>query len=716
MSPSRPLARWSRPLAALTLTGASVLTVTAVTTSAAHAAPTPLSNPVLTPVAGTPSSVATTVGAICRPTGTHPGVGTCGSPVTMQYGVGTQYRLTQYDVGSRTYQTLPSAAGETSVELLRVDNPQVQGERNIVFAVRTSQATPINQVVSSNPGNRTEGEVLGSDLITEGSDNTFANNAKTVNKNNIERITFLRKTPMTTAQPGLSGLTILERGGNDAFRLAAVTAVDAAGKPTAWGPRLDVPVAAWGGATAGTILNAASTVLSRDPSDAAYRPTDATPTQKIAGMFVSFADLGVAPNQPVYGVSMIPTDQDSPAGPFTHLDTTEAQGGGIDLVGGVFVSAVPPTAQPLAKTDVQGKPQTYTLVYAPGDPLNPIVPAKTVLVAPPGGTLSNNGTVVTVPGQGTYTLTPGTSTVVFQPLPEYVGVATPISYTVTDKQGLTATSTISPTVTPIAVPDTTTGPFNTPQNSPVLVNDTATGVALVPSTLTLIQNGTPVPSLTVPNQGTYTVTNGTITFTPVNGFIGTATPATYRVTSTDGFPVSSTYTPTVLPPVPPMAVPDTTTGPQGQPQTSPVLTNDGGPRDDSSLTLISGGNPVTSVTVPGQGTYTVTPDHTITFTPLPAFIGTATPVTYRFNGLNGTTASSTYTPTVTPADEGVDDETGELPFTDDEGPTGNGGTGNSNNSGDLAFTGSQTGDQLLWAWAFLGLGGATLLIARRRRA
>ncbi|WP_156430685.1 hypothetical protein, partial [Streptococcus sp. CCH5-D3] len=56
----------------------------------------------------------------------------------------------------------------------------------------------------------------------------------------------------------------------------------------------------------------------------------------------------------------------------------------------------------------------------------------------------------------------------------------------------------------------------------------------------------------------------------------------------------------------------------------------------------------TTKTVDGEGTYTVAPDGTVTFVPEKSFVGTAPAVTVVREDKNGTKASATYTPTVTP--------------------------------------------------------------------
>ena len=55
---------------------------------------------------------------------------------------------------------------------------------------------------------------------------------------------------------------------------------------------------------------------------------------------------------------------------------------------------------------------------------------------------------------------------------------------------------------------------------------------------------------------------------------------------------------------------------------------------------------LTTLTVPDEGTYTVNPDGTVTFDPLPTFTGTATSVDYQVTDSLGRTTGSTITPEV----------------------------------------------------------------------
>jgi CshA-type fibril repeat protein len=140
----------------------------------------------------------------------------------------------------------------------------------------------------------------------------------------------------------------------------------------------------------------------------------------------------------------------------------------------------------------------------------------------------------TVANQGTWTIANGVVT--FAAFANIApGIQTSINYRVTDQAGLTASSSLTPIVpaAPTASSDTSTGPWNTAQSMTVLTNDTAaSGETLVAASLKLCDPATSqvspncnATSVNIANQGTYSVVNGTIQFTPLISFTGTATGA-----------------------------------------------------------------------------------------------------------------------------------------------------------------------------------------------
>ena len=127
----------------------------------------------------------------------------------------------------------------------------------------------------------------------------------------------------------------------------------------------------------------------------------------------------------------------------------------------------------------------------------------------------------------------------------------------------------------------------------------------------------------------------------------------------NGTEVTAKYTPTVKP-VTPTSDDVVTTDVQG-------ATQKGKPVFEAGKTTVNGvektvelsdkpaklvdpktGTPVDSVTIEGEGTYTVDPDGTVTFVPNKDFTGQATGVTVQREDKNGTQVTAKYTPVVLP--------------------------------------------------------------------
>ncbi len=302
-----------------------------------------------------------------------------------------------------------------------------------------------------------------------------------------------------------------------------------------------------------------------------------------------------------------------------------------------------PTTDNGTTSGPQGLPQSWTPSPEAGEDF-PIDLSTLTLLDAAGDPVTS----VTIPGEGTYTIVEGK--LVFTPELQFVGVATPVDYEVSDIAGQPATGTYTPTfvaVTPVAVNDSSTGRPNTPQSVDPLVNDTPGNpeVPLVPSTLTLTDADPETGDVTVP-EGVYSIEEGKIVFTPNENYFGTPTPVEYCVADANGTEACADYQP-VVDATGPITDNGTTTGPQGLPQswTPSPEAGDDFPIVPGSLTLLDGeGIPVPSVTIPNQGTYTIA-DGKLVFTPEPQFVGAATPVSYRVSDEAGQPAQGTYTPT-----------------------------------------------------------------------
>ena len=144
-------------------------------------------------------------------------------------------------------------------------------------------------------------------------------------------------------------------------------------------------------------------------------------------------------------------------------------------------------------------------------------------------------------------------------------------------------------------------------------------------------------------------TSGAITFTPLPNYAGTVTPITYSVADNDGLRSNTATVDMTINSVndAPVALDNlgSTVNEDGSISID-VLANDSdsdGTLNPASVQITGTANPGDSLVVAGQGTWSVnTTSGAITFTPLPNYAGTVTPITYSVadnDGLRSNTAT-----------------------------------------------------------------------------
>jgi LPXTG-motif cell wall-anchored protein len=261
-------------------------------------------------------------------------------------------------------------------------------------------------------------------------------------------------------------------------------------------------------------------------------------------------------------------------------------------------------------------------------------------------------TELVVEGEGTWTVDPATGDIAFAPAEGFSGNPTPITYQVTDRAGATAQALVTVTYVPEAAEDESrSNPQGVAVVVPVLDNDLG---ELDPTTVVIVDGGELVTELVVEGEGSWTVdpATGTITFTPEDGFSGNPTPITYQVTDVEGevteAPVTVTYAPAATPD-------ESLRNTQGEPVVVPVLGNDLGELDPTTVVIVDGGELVTELVVEGEGVWSVDPETgAISFTPEDGFSGNPTPITYQVTDVEGETTQAAVTVTFAPL--AVDDE------------------------------------------------------------
>jgi CshA-type fibril repeat protein len=290
-----------------------------------------------------------------------------------------------------------------------------------------------------------------------------------------------------------------------------------------------------------------------------------------------------------------------------------------------------------------------------------------------------------VTADGKYWVDPATGFVTFDPDAGFIGVVTvPVRYVVADVFARVVSATITPEVLPPAPPTAnpteTFGVRGEVQVSDLLANDAPghLSIPLVLSTVRLCDVGETAPScsafrVTVTEVGEYVLdpATGIVSFTPESDFIGTADPLPYVVEDQMGRAVSSTHTPTVVDP--PELSNDSGQSEQGIAQIISIFDNDtpanaGVPFDLTTLRLCRPTDTPpactqTSVSIAGEGTYSINGDGTVTFTPEPEFVGVATPIAYVVEDVLGQVVWETIHPTVTPRPEVITIAGQKLPMT-----------------------------------------------------
>ena len=346
------------------------------------------------------------------------------------------------------------------------------------------------------------------------------------------------------------------------------------------------------------------------------------------------------------------------------------------------VTPVKPTGEDVTSEDIQGAEQNGTPKFTPGNPNVAITitdeqPAK--LIDPETGKPTDKNKVV-IPGEGTYTIDPKSGEVTFQPEPQFTGQATGVTVQVKDANGTPVEASYTPKVkgvTPTATPAKSKDIQGKPQTGlpefkggTVTVNGEEKTVEIDEAKAPKLidpETGEPTDEpVVIPGEGTYTIEDGKVKFQPEPQFTGKGEGVEVQRVDKNGTPVTAKYTPKVVP-VTPTGEDKTSVGPKGQPQTGTPEFQGGSVKikgkeetveidKDVPAKLIDPktGDPVDSVTVDGEGTYTIDKDGKVTFTPEPEFLGTATGVTVQRQDKNGTPVTAKYTPTVTPVTKTVD--------------------------------------------------------------
>ena len=266
---------------------------------------------------------------------------TCGKPINMQFGVGAtnDYRATGFTSGAGNYSLVNLA---DAIKFRRINGQGATGERQLMLFERdTTDATGAR--IRSSYVNSMEAGLL-SNIANRGIDNAFSND-NSVASNNLERIDYIISNGLDVPTDVRNdvGFLILERGGNDPFKIAAITSLDANGNPASFAPLRNVADTTWGQKGP----NIQTSVMRREENEPNFRPSHTVPSQVISGIYISLSDLNVPAEQTIYGYALFPNDiTATSSNDLVNLtgfptNTSGASGqGGLDLMagGGIYLA------------------------------------------------------------------------------------------------------------------------------------------------------------------------------------------------------------------------------------------------------------------------------------------------------------------------------------------------------------------------------------------
>ncbi|GAB3014649.1 hypothetical protein GCM10027051_17680 [Niabella terrae] len=186
-------------------------------------------------------------------------------------------------------------------------------------------------------------ELTNSYIVNRGTDNVFVNGISSTT-NNIERFDLILDQPINTAGVNMatSGFLLMERGGNDNFKLSAITGLSGS-TVTQLTSSLAVASSAWGAST----TSFSSIVLQKTAGiDTDLKPSQNIGLQTVSGVFVPLNQLGVTAGSIVYGISVYANDVNLTPAQLLNIanypTNTPDAGNGLDFMagGGFFTKAI----------------------------------------------------------------------------------------------------------------------------------------------------------------------------------------------------------------------------------------------------------------------------------------------------------------------------------------------------------------------------------------
>ncbi len=267
-----------------------------------------------------------------------------GGSYNIQFGRGNNDEVSSYTVNGRTYDNFLTP---DTLAIRRTDGSRFI---NIWYTLITDPLSGSVFTLDVDPDEVTDADAIYQlRSLNAGYDNILVNVDDEANQSiqaQTERIDIIWKTGIVTCEPDSAIFPVIERGGNDEVKVAAITSLDANGDPSGYTDLVLIQDSDWPGmASSGqeydNFLIFRRQTVGQDPLPLINIGTyfGSQTSQVVQGVAVSFTDLGVAANEVVYGYSIFASDVDASTHTLTDISTfptdTKASDSGLDLIAGV---------------------------------------------------------------------------------------------------------------------------------------------------------------------------------------------------------------------------------------------------------------------------------------------------------------------------------------------------------------------------------------------
>ena len=229
----------------------------------------------------------------------------------VNYGTGNDFILNGYTIGGNAFNNFLTP---DTLIIQRTDGGRFVNIWYTFGGIQNNDATGLDSLNLDGLEVDDADAIYRTGSLITGYDNILVNEDDQANGSiqaQIERVDVIWYTGIVTCEPENAVFPVIERGGNDEIKIAAITALDANGNPSAYSSMVNIEDSDWPGSgnSFNNYLILRRQTVGQDPLPLLNIGTIAGQTaQIIQGVGVSFSELGISSNQVVYGYSLFAFD------------------------------------------------------------------------------------------------------------------------------------------------------------------------------------------------------------------------------------------------------------------------------------------------------------------------------------------------------------------------------------------------------------------------